>query len=98
MATEVKNEGTLWVQDRSKHPHAPGYTGVIVIEGEKFYLSAWVNTIKDGPKAGQQIIRLRAERPKEKSENAARSTDQGKLPMEQEPRQLTKDEERLYQF
>jgi hypothetical protein len=69
MAYEPKpNTGALFKND-STHENAPLYKGDCLIEispqlgRQKFYISAWLNTIQSGKKAGQKYMSLRFEPP-----------------------------------
>lgn len=48
MAYELKDgQGSLFKNDRKERENHPDYTGTIKINGQEFYLSAW---LKDGSK------------------------------------------------
>ena len=48
--SENKNSGALFKNDKRETEKHPEYTGKITIEGREFYLSAWVNEMRNGQK------------------------------------------------
>ena len=48
--SENKNSGALFRNDKRETEKHPEYTGKITIEGREFYLSAWVNEMRNGQK------------------------------------------------
>lgn len=48
--SENKNSGALFRNDKRATEQHPEYTGKITIEGREFYLSAWVNEMRNGQK------------------------------------------------
>ena len=47
---ENKNSGALFRNDKRETEKHPEYTGKITIEGKDYYLSAWVNEMRNGQK------------------------------------------------
>ena len=45
-----KNSGALFRNDKRETEKHPEYTGKITIEGVEYYLSAWVNEMRNGQK------------------------------------------------
>ena len=45
-----KNSGVLFRNDKMATEQHPDYTGNITIEGKEYYLSAWVNEMRNGQK------------------------------------------------
>ena len=45
-----KNSGALFRNDKKITEQHPDYTGNITIEGKEYYLSAWVNEMRNGQK------------------------------------------------
>ena len=45
-----KNSGALFRNDKRETERHPEYTGKITIEGVEYYLSAWVNEMRNGQK------------------------------------------------
>ena len=48
--SENKNSGALFRNDKRETEKHPEYTGKITIEGVEYYLSAWVNEMRNGQK------------------------------------------------
>ena len=45
-----KNSGALFRNEKRETEKHPEYTGKITIEGKDYYLSAWVNEMRNGQK------------------------------------------------
>jgi hypothetical protein len=59
------NSGILTTNDRKRNDRDPSHSGSINIDGVEYWLSAWVNTGKDGGKlAGQRYFSIKV-RPKD---------------------------------
>jgi len=54
-------EGVLFKNDKGSNEKRPDYRGTIMIEGKTYKLSSWVNTIKQGDKAGEKFLSIKAE-------------------------------------
>ena len=50
MTYDNTNSGALFKNKRHEHATQPGYTGKINVNGEEFYLSAWIKETKAGEK------------------------------------------------
>ena len=61
--------GVLFPVENKQSDKHPNLTGNIVIKGEKFYLSAWTNTSKNGKK----YISLKANAEQKKQDNTPTS-------------------------
>jgi uncharacterized protein (DUF736 family) len=59
--------GALFKNDKQGNEKRPDYKGECEIDGEKFYLSAWIRTSKKGAK----FMSLQFERPQAQSGGAA---------------------------
>lgn len=59
MAFDNTNSGALFKNDRKETENQPDYTGKINIEGKEYYLSAWVNKIQSGEKAGKKYFGIK---------------------------------------
>ena len=51
-------KGVLFKNDKKQKETDPMYKGSIQVNGQDFWLSAWVNKIKNGEKAGQSYMSL----------------------------------------
>lgn len=68
-------EGTLFNNDKKKTDNHPDLTGNAILDGEKYWLSAWRNTSKDGTK---KYIKIKAKKAEPKPEE--KKDDQSDLP------------------
>ena len=50
MSENKNNSGALFRNDKRETEKHPEYTGKITIEGVEYYLSAWVNEMRNGQK------------------------------------------------
>ena len=50
MTQQKDNSGALFHNDRREKDTHPHYKGNIMVDGVEYWLSAWVNTSKDGKK------------------------------------------------
>lgn len=56
------NTGVLFTnEDKQDEKHADR-RGSINIEGVEYWLDGWINEIKNGPKAGQKMLKLKAKK------------------------------------
>lgn len=68
------NSGILTANENRRNDKDPTHQGSINIEGKEFWLSAWVNTGKDGGKlAGKRYFSLKA-KPKLQSDRSSPPT------------------------
>jgi hypothetical protein len=59
MPFEQKNmEGALFKNDRRETDNHPNMRGSCTIDGVKYWMSAWTNTIQQGDKAGERYQKL----------------------------------------
>jgi|TARA_B100001939_G_scaffold342359_1_gene353392 uncharacterized protein (DUF736 family) len=63
--------GVLFPVENKQSDKHPNLTGNVVIKGEKFYLSAWTNTSKNGKK----YISLKANAEQKKQDNTPTQND-----------------------
>jgi len=60
MAFEQKNmEGALFKNDRRDTDHHPNMRGSCTIDGIKYWVSAWTNTVRQGEREGQKYQSLK---------------------------------------
>ena len=52
------NKGALFQNDRKESDRHPDYRGQINIEGTEYWLSAWVKTISQGARQGEEMLSL----------------------------------------
>ena len=63
MAYEQKvNSGSLFRNDKKTQDTHPTHTGSINVEGVEYWLNAWTNEVKSGPKAGKKYFKLSVKR------------------------------------
>lgn len=48
MTTKYDNSGALFKNDRKEKESHPDYQGSITVQGQEFYLSAWIKTGQKG--------------------------------------------------
>ena len=63
--------GVLFPVENKQSDKHPNLTGNVIIKGEKFYLSAWTNTSKNGNK----YISLKANAEQKKQDNTPTQND-----------------------
>tara|TARA_Y100000004_G_scaffold76391_1_gene85929 strand:+ start:268 stop:492 length:225 start_codon:yes stop_codon:yes gene_type:complete len=63
--------GVLFPVENKQSDKHPNLTGNVIIKGEKFYLSAWTNTSKNGKK----YISLKANAEQKKQDNTPTQND-----------------------
>ena len=63
--------GVLFPVENKQSDKHPNLTGNVLIKGEKFYLSAWTNTSKNGKK----YISLKANAEQKKQDNTPTQND-----------------------
>ena len=68
MPYDNTNSGVLFKNDRKETENHPDYTGKINVNGDDFYLSAWINTAQKGEKEGKKYLSIKA-RPVEERVN-----------------------------
>ena len=73
-------EGVLFKNDKGGNEKRPDYRGTIMIEGKTYKLSSWVNTIKQGDKAGEKFLSIKAELEQPKQGTPAPSHPETDLP------------------
>jgi len=73
-------EGVLFKNDKGGNEKRPDYRGTIMIEGKTYKLSSWVNTIKQGDKAGEKFLSIKAELDNGKQSAPAPSQPETDLP------------------
>jgi hypothetical protein len=60
MSYDNTNSGILTTNDRKRNDRDPSHSGSININGTEYWLSAWVNTGKEGGKlAGQRYFSIK---------------------------------------
>lgn len=74
---EIKpNTGSLFrVEDRKSDTH-PEYSGSALIEGVEYFVDAWVNEVKSGPKAGKKYFSFKFKPKQQQSGGSSRQTQQ----------------------
>lgn len=80
MPYDNTNSGVLFRNDRKDSDAHPDYTGKIDINGQQFWLSAWLNEQLKGENAGRKYFSIKA-RPVE--DNSNRSAGQMAQPQTQ---------------
>ena len=64
MPNDYDNSGILTKNERKQQPKHPDYKGSITVNGEEFWLSAWIKKGERGKLAGKTFMSLSVE-PKE---------------------------------
>jgi hypothetical protein len=81
MSYDNTNTGILTSNDRKRNERDPSHQGSINIDGREYWLSAWVNTGKDGGKlAGQRYFSIKV-RPKDGPQKQGREQVPGQYDM-----------------
>lgn len=82
MAYEAKpNTGSLFrVEDRKSDTH-PEYSGSALIGGVEYFVDAWVNEVKSGPKMGKKYFSFKF-KPKQQSGGSTSQQAQQDLPID----------------
>jgi len=52
------NRGALFPNQRKTTSRHPDYTGRINVDGQDYWVSGWLNTVKQGPNAGNQFVSI----------------------------------------
>lgn len=72
MAYDDTNTGVLFKNDRKESDKHPDYRGSININGEDFWLSAWLNTAQKGEHKGSKYMSLKTRSKNDNSNRDAR--------------------------
>lgn len=56
MSYDNRNTVSLFKNNKKESDKHPDYTGTLNVDGEEFYVDAWLNTIKQGQRAGEKFI------------------------------------------
>ena len=59
-------QGSLFKNDNRKNEQHPLYRGSALIEGQEYWISAWINEVRSGPKAGEKYMSLKLDVKKDK--------------------------------
>lgn len=59
MAYDNTNSGVLFRNEKKETEKHPDYTGKLNINGDEFWLSAWLNEIQQGEKAGKKYFSIK---------------------------------------
>ena len=62
----MNNSGVLFVNDRKDNERAPNYKGNIMVDGQEYWLSAWVKEGKTGKFMGLAVSPRDAQPPASK--------------------------------
>jgi hypothetical protein len=74
MSYDNRNTGILTANERKRDEKDPSHQGSINIDGKEYWLSAWVNTGKEGGKlAGKRYFSIKA-KPKLQSDRSSPPT------------------------
>lgn len=75
--SEYDNElrGVLFKNDRRVKESQPEYTGNVQVNGQEYWLSAWVKTSKDGKKFFSLAMTAKEEKPKNEQVNTEVDVD-----------------------
>lgn len=79
MAYDNTNTGTLFKNDRKEKDTHPDYRGAININGQEFWLSAWIREAKGVERQGQKFMSLSVQ-PKEPAQKHAKAKQDGYAP------------------
>jgi hypothetical protein len=63
---KMNNSGVLFVNDRKDNERAPNYKGNIMVDGQEYWLSAWVKEGKTGKFMGLAVSPRDAQPPASK--------------------------------
>lgn len=73
------NTGSLFrVEDRKSDTH-PEYSGSALIDGVEYFVDAWVNEVKSGPKAGKKYFSFKF-KPKQQQSGGSSSRQSQSVP------------------
>lgn len=68
MAYEQKpDSGTLFKNDKKEKDTHADYRGEALIDGAAYYIDAWVNEIKNGPRAGKKFFGIKFKKKNQQS-------------------------------
>ena len=68
-------QGSLFKNDNRKNEQHPLYRGSALINGQEFWISAWINDVRSGPKQGEKYMSLKFDE-KKKPEGGTASTSE----------------------
>jgi hypothetical protein len=90
MAYDNTNSGLLAKNDRKEKDSHPDYRGSINIEGQEYWLSAWVKVGREGSKLeGQKYFSLSAQPKEEQQQRRAPAPAPAPPPRRQQTQQRT---------
>jgi uncharacterized protein (DUF736 family) len=53
------NQGSLFKNTKRKNDQHPLYRGSALIGGQEYWISAWINEVRSGEKAGEKYMSLK---------------------------------------
>lgn len=72
MAYDNTNTGALFKNDRKEKDTHPDYRGSINVNGQEFWLSAWIREAKAGDRQGSKFMSLSVQSKDEKPQKHAK--------------------------
>ena len=86
MSYDNNMTGILRRNDKQGNDQRPDYKGSVEIEGQKFWLSAWIRTGKEGTKlAGEKYMSLKLEPAEQQAPRQAPQQDPRQAPRQHKP-------------
>ena len=80
MTYDNTNSGALFKNTKKQKDNHPDYTGTINVDGEEFYISAWLKTSKGGSKYMSLAVNPKEEKPAKVSNQANHQPFQDDVP------------------
>ena len=71
MSEQKDNSGALFKNDKKRSDNDPDYRGQAVVNGQEFWLAAWINTARN---TGQKYMALKLN-PKDEADQRTRHDD-----------------------
>ena len=69
-------QGSLFKNNNRKNEQHPLYRGSALIGGQEYWISAWINEVRSGPKAGEKYMSLKLDMKKEEGASVSAGSEE----------------------